>query len=121
MVVSKEYHSAEVENSLPASKIQPSILNVFCNASLRQAMLSCPLLWYCASAGTQGQCRPERSCQDGDLAQMNHFGLKQKLQSHSDPLKGKWEKCSFVSSGLQNPSGGGSFRTMQWHTAREEH
>lgn len=43
MVVSKEYHSAEVENSLPASKIQPSILNVFCNNSLRQAMLSCAL------------------------------------------------------------------------------
>lgn len=42
MVVSKEYHSAEVENSLPASKVQPSILNVFCNTSLRQAMLSCP-------------------------------------------------------------------------------
>lgn len=42
MVVSKEYHSAEVENSLPTSKIQPSIRSVFCSNSLRQAMLSCP-------------------------------------------------------------------------------
>lgn len=41
MAVSKEYHSAEVENSLPASKIQPSIRSVFCSNSLRQAMLSC--------------------------------------------------------------------------------
>lgn len=42
MVVSKEHHSAEVENSLPVSKIQPAILNIFCNNTLRQAMFSCP-------------------------------------------------------------------------------
>lgn len=42
------------------------------------------LFWYHASAGTQGQCRPEGSCQDGDLGQTNHFGFKQKLQPHSD-------------------------------------
>lgn len=54
MVVSKEYHSAEVENSLPAIKVQPSISNVFCNISLMQAMLSCPFF------GTV----PQQACKD---------------------------------------------------------
>lgn len=88
MVVSKEYHSAEVENSLPASKVQPSVLNVSCSTSLRQAMLSRP------SFGTVPQQAHKGSAVRGavTLGRWTTLGLNRSFGPSliSEALTGKW-------------------------------
>mgnify|MGYP001855677965 CR=1 FL=1 len=82
MAVRKEYHSAEIENSLPASKVQPSILNVFCNTSLRQQCYPSPPL-VLGLGGTKG-CAMQGLLLGQRHWEMDHVELTQKLQSHSD-------------------------------------
>lgn len=93
MVVSKEYHSAEVENSLAAIKIQPSILNVFCNNSLRQAMLSCPFFGAAPQQARKEsvvQRAPARTVTLG-IRTTSGFSRNFSPALISDPLKGKCE------------------------------